>query len=62
MVVNIQITFSHSEFCFDRSSLLTSQKGLTKYLSYLGIDATILTVDNLTDRINLYAPKTIYQK
>ena len=43
-----------------QSSLLTSQKGLSKYLSYLGIDAMSVTADNLTDRINLYAPSSGY--
>ena len=43
-----------------QSSLITSQKGLSKYLSYLGIDATTLTADNLTERISLYAPNSGY--
>lgn len=43
-----------------QSSLITNQKGLSKYLSYLGIDATTLTADNLTERIMLYAPNSGY--
>ena len=43
-----------------QSSLLTSQKSLSKYLSYMGIDASTLTADNLTDRISLYASNSGY--